>query len=84
MRLDSISLDLIKGENGWVRKGDQRDEGRDGEDEAYSNRMKRVLGKEHTLKLDDEEVDQLLDVLERGFQGFAGNGVVAFGTERGG
>ena len=44
--------------------------------------MKRILSKEHTLELDDEEVDQLLDVFERRFQGFAGNRVITFGTER--
>ena len=43
-----------------------------------------VLGEQDALELDDEEVQQLLDVFERGFEGFAGDGVIALGTEAGG
>ena len=40
-----------------------------------------VLGEEDPLEFDDEEVDELFNVFERGFQGLPGDGVVAFGAE---
>lgn len=43
-----------------------------------------ILGEQHALELNDEEVDQLFDVFERGFESFAGNGVVFFRAEGGG
>ncbi len=46
--------------------------------------MRDVLGEEHALEFDHEEVDELLNVFERRFKGFAGYGVVAFWAEGGG
>ena len=40
-----------------------------------------VLGEEDTLEFDDEEVDELFDIFERGFKGLPRDGVVAFGAE---
>jgi len=43
---------------------------------TYTNSGVDVLGEDDALELDDEEVDKLLGVLERGLEGLARNGVV--------
>ena len=43
--------------------------------------MDDVLGEEYPLEFYDEEVDELLNIFERGFEGFPRDGVVAFWTE---
>lgn len=43
--------------------------------------MEDVLGKQDTLELNQEEVHQLLKVLEHGFNGLLGDGVVAARAE---
>lgn len=40
-----------------------------------------VLGKQDTLGLDDDEVDELVDITKNGVKSLAGDGVVAAGTE---
>lgn len=43
---------------------------------TYTNGSVDVLGKDNTLKLDDEEVDKLLGVLKRGLEGLTRDSVV--------
>lgn len=38
--------------------------------------MDDVFGEENTLEFDQEEIEKLLDILERRFEGFSGNGEV--------
>ena len=40
-----------------------------------------VLGKDNALRLDDTEVDQLVDITEDDVESLAGNSVVAAGTK---
>ena len=47
----------------------------------YGNRSPDVLGEQNALSLNDNEVDQLVDVTDRGFEGLAGDGVVFAWTE---
>ena len=49
---------------------------------AYRRRSQHVLRKHQALDLDDEEVDQLLEVLERGLEELAVDDEVAAGAER--
>lgn len=48
-----------------------------------SNGMNDILGKKNTLELNDEEVDELLDVLQRCFKSLPWNCVVLLGSEGG-
>jgi hypothetical protein len=50
---------------------------------TYSSRSIDVLGKQHTLGLDDEEVDELVDVANQRVECFPRNSVVLAGTELG-
>ena len=52
--------------------------------ETYSDRSPDVLGKEDALRLDDEEVDELVDIAEERIQCLPGNSVVLSGAELGG
>ena len=51
---------------------------------TYSDRSPDVLGKEDALRLDDEEVDELVDVAKERIQCLPGNGIVLSGAELGG
>jgi hypothetical protein len=48
---------------------------------AYSNSDNWVFSEQDTLELDNEEVDQLLEVVQRGLQYFLRNLVVSAGSE---
>ena len=45
-------------------------------DQAYGNSVDNVFGEENTLEFDQEEVEKLLDIFQRGFEGFSGDGEV--------
>lgn len=51
--------------------------------ETYSSGSIDVFGEQHTLGLDDEEVDQLMDVADHSVEGFPRHGVVLPGAELG-
>ena len=45
-------------------------------EKTYSSRDTDVLGEQDALRLDDEEVDELVDIADHGVEGLLGNGVV--------
>ena len=49
---------------------------------ADRNRVHNILGVEDPLKLDDEEVDELLHIFKRSFKRFPRDGEVSAGTHR--
>lgn len=50
---------------------------------TYSGRSEDILGEQHALRLDDEEVDEFVDVTDQGIEGFPRNRVVLAGAELG-
>lgn len=51
---------------------------------TYSSRCIHIFGEQHTLRLDDEEVDELVDISNHHLESLARNGVVLAGAELGG
>lgn len=49
---------------------------------TYDTCGEKILSKDYTLTLNDEEVDQLFDIIEKGFESFAWDSVIATGSER--
>jgi hypothetical protein len=50
---------------------------------TYSGRSIDILGEQHALRLDDEEVDEFVDVPDQGIEGFTRDRVVLAGAELG-
>jgi hypothetical protein len=50
---------------------------------TYSSGSIDVLGEQHALRLDDEEVDELVDIANESIEGLPRNGVVLAGPELG-
>lgn len=48
---------------------------------TYSGGNQDVLNKDDTLRLDDEEVDKLVNIADQGVESILGQGVVFLGAE---
>ena len=49
---------------------------------TYSNGVNKVLGEQNALELDQDEINELLKILQHGFDRLLGNGVVFARAER--